>query len=80
MKLKTDSKRGESTDYKFVDDLINETEAAEILGLKAGTLRIWRSNGRYRLPFIKVGSRVRYRRTELARWLDARTRESGATE
>ena len=72
--------KSELTNYKFVEDLINETQAAEILGLKAGTLRIWRSNGRYRLPFVKVGSRVRYRRTELARWLEARTRESGATE
>ena len=80
MKSKTNNIHRESIDDKIVDDLLSEIQAADILGLKAGTLRIWRSNGRYKLPFIKVGSRVRYRRADLAIWLHRRTRESGATE
>lgn len=61
-------------------DLVDETEAAEILDLKPGTLSVWRSTGRYSIPFIKVGRKVRYSRTALNAWLDSRTRTSGATE
>jgi excisionase family DNA binding protein len=42
-------------------------------------LSVWRSTGRYNLPFLKVGRLVRYRRADLDAWLAARVRESGAT-
>lgn len=61
-------------------DLINEKTAAAILGVSPGTLSVWRSTGRYRIPFIKVGRLVRYRPSVLHAWLESRTRESGATE
>ena len=60
-------------------DLLNEQEAAQILDTAPGTLSVWRSTGRYNLPFLKVGRSVRYRRTDLLAWLDARVRQSGAT-
>lgn len=60
-------------------DLVDETEAAEILDLAPGTLSVWRSTGRYSIPFIKVGRKVRYSRTALNAWLDSRTRTNGAT-
>ena len=60
-------------------DLLDETQAAELLTVAKGTLGVWRSTGRYALPFIKVGRRVRYRRADLVAWLEKRTRESGAT-
>ena len=44
-----------------------------------GTLGVWRSTGRYNLPFLKVGRAVRYRRADLLAWLEKRTRETGAT-
>ena len=59
-------------------DLLDEREAAKLLGLAPGTLSVWRSTGRYCIPFIKVGSKVRYRRCDLDAWLVARTRTSGA--
>jgi len=62
-----------------VSDLIGEQEAAEILGLSPGTLSVWRSTGRWGLPFIKVGRNVRYSRTGLNTWLVSRTRSNGAT-
>jgi predicted DNA-binding transcriptional regulator AlpA len=40
---------------------------------------VWRSTGRYNLPFIKIGRNVRYRRADLIAWLEKRTRETGAT-
>lgn len=60
-------------------DLVDEAEAAEILDLAPGTLSVWRSTGRYGIPFIKIGRKVRYSRTALAAWLESRTRSSGAT-
>lgn len=62
-----------------VHDLVDEREAAPIIGVKPATLSVWRTTGRYNLPYIKVGRLVRYRRSDLAAWLESRTRESGAT-
>ena len=61
-------------------DLLDEKEAAQFLdGVTPGTLSVWRSTGRYNLPFIKIGRNVRYRRSDLIAWLEKRTRETGAT-
>lgn len=59
--------------------LLNDKQAAEYLTVSAGTLSVWRSTGRYALPFVKVGRMVRYRLTDLDAWLDARARDNGAT-
>jgi len=60
-------------------ELLDERQAAAKLQVTPGTLSVWRSTGRYALPFIKVGRKVRYRVSELDLWLERRTRESGAT-
>ena len=60
-------------------ELLDEKAAAKLLDLKPGTLSVWRSTGRYKIPFVKIGHLVRYRRTDLETWLDSRVRESGAT-
>lgn len=61
-------------------DLVDETGAAAILDVSPGTLSVWRSTGRYGLPFIKVGRKVRYSRTALNAWIESRIRSTGATE
>jgi len=61
-------------------DLIDPAPAAELLGVTEGTLSVWRSTGRYSLPFVKVGRKVKYSRKALESWLESRTRSSGATE
>jgi excisionase family DNA binding protein len=61
-------------------DLIDPAPAAELLGVTVGTLSVWRSVGRYNLPFVKVGRKVKYSRKALESWLESRTRTSGATE
>ena len=63
-----------------IGDLLDEKEAAEFLQVSPGTLTVWRSTGRYGIPFVKVGRNVRYRRPHLEEWLEFRTRTSGATE
>jgi len=60
-------------------ELLDEKQAASHLTLSPGTLAVWRSTGRYALPFLKVGRMVRYRRSDLDAWLDARARLSGTT-
>ena len=60
-------------------DLLDEKAAAQFLDNSPGTLSVWRSTGRYNLPFIKIGRNVRYRRADLIAWLEKRTRETGAT-
>ena len=64
----------------FGRELLDEKAAAEILQVAPGTLSVWRSTGRYGIPFVKVGRRVRYRRSDLEVWLASRTRTNGATE
>ncbi|GAB2898609.1 hypothetical protein GCM10027046_30650 [Uliginosibacterium flavum] len=62
-----------------LDELLDEKQAANHLTVSPGTLSVWRSTGRYALPFFKVGRMVRYRRSDLDAWLEARARSSGAT-
>ena len=60
-------------------ELLDEKEAAAHIEVKEGTLSVWRCTGRYNLPFIKIGRKVRYRRSDLDAWLVSRTRINGAT-
>lgn len=60
-------------------ELLDEKKAAIFIDVIPGTLSVWRSTGRYNLPFIKVGRKVRYRRADLEVWLELRTRANGAT-
>lgn len=60
-------------------DLLDDHAAAAVLDVSPGTLSVWRSTGRYALPFLKIGRKVRYRRADLQAWMASRTRESGAT-
>ncbi|MCK0506328.1 helix-turn-helix domain-containing protein [Aromatoleum anaerobium] len=60
-------------------ELLTDKEAAEFLTTTPGTLSVWRSTGRYALPFVKIGRMVRYRRADLIAWLEKRSRTTGAT-
>jgi excisionase family DNA binding protein len=59
--------------------LLDDKQAAEYLTVSPGTLSVWRSTGRYALPFVKVGRMVRYRPADLDAWLETRSRDNGAT-
>lgn len=59
-------------------DLISDREATSYLGLADGTLAVWRSTGRYQIPFIKIGANVRYRKSDLDTWLESRTQKTTA--
>lgn len=51
---------------------VGDIQAAEILKVKPSTLAVWRSTGRYNLPYFKVGRLVKYRISDLADFLASR--------
>lgn len=65
---------------KSVYDLLSESQAADLLSISPGTLSVWRSTGRYALPYVKIGARVRYRRSDLQSWIDSRLHATGASK
>lgn len=58
------------------DRLLDPKEAAEVLACSTSTLSSWRNSGRHGdlLPFIKLGGRIRYRESDLVRFLEECTR------
>ena len=54
------------------DPLLNEQQAAELIGVQPTTLQVWRSTKRYSLAYIKVGRLVRYRLSALNAFLASR--------
>ena len=59
------------------DKLLTQDDVAEMLGVKAATLSVWRSAGRYDLPFIRVGRCIRYRAEDVERFIEANTVTTG---
>lgn len=53
--------------------LLTERQAAEVLSVAPQTLAVWRCAHRHDLPYVKVGSAVRYRLADLEKWLEERT-------
>jgi hypothetical protein len=41
--------------------LLDDVLAAEALAVSRGTLAVWRSTGRYNLPYVKIGRLVKYK-------------------
>ena len=72
---KTTTKKTKVNNPKKQERLLNETEAAKILGLKPSTLTAWRMTKK-NLPFVKVGKRlVRYRMEDIKKYLESCKKE-----
>ena len=56
------------------DSLLTRKEAARVLGMAPQTLAIWAMDGRNRLPMLKFGRTVRYRMSDLEKWMAAHER------
>ena len=54
-------------------ELLSERQAADFLTLKPQTLATWRCSKRVALPYVRVGSAIRYRRQDLIDFLEAQT-------
>ena len=57
------------------DPRLPHVQAAAYIGISPNTLQNWRVCGRAdrKIPFVKVGSLVQYRRSDLDRWLAKNT-------
>ena len=53
--------------------LLTEDETAAYLGIKPQTLATWRCTKRYALPFVRVGRAIRYRPSDVEKFLADRT-------
>lgn len=51
--------------------LLTPEQAAAHLGIKPQTLAVWRNTNRRKLPYVKVGSSVRYRRQDLEQFIES---------
>ena len=63
------------TPKSSADSLLTTEETAQRLHLCVGTLAIWRCRKRYGLAYIKVGSKVFYRASDVEGFLQKRTRK-----
>jgi excisionase family DNA binding protein len=53
------------------ENALNERQASKYLGVSAGTMRLWRSEGR--APrFFRAGKLIRFRKADLDSWIEAR--------
>lgn len=55
------------------DELLTPAALAKELEIAVQTLSNWRCLRRYDLPFIKCGGHIRYRRSDVERFLASRT-------
>lgn len=58
-----------SSSPKAFEPLLSPIEVSEYIGVPVTTLAVWRCTGRVRLPFVKVGRGVRYRREDIEAFL-----------
>ena len=54
--------------------LLTPNEVSDILGVTTHTLAVWRSEGRYNLPYIKTGRLVRYQEQDVQKFIEDRMR------
>ena len=67
----------ERAETSSMPEMMTPKQAAEYLGIAAQTLAVWRSTGRYALPFVKVGRNVRYRRSDLDKFFQRQAHRRG---
>ena len=55
---------------RSAEGLIDEVEVARLIGLSVAFVQKDRVTGRHGIPFIRIGSAVRYRPSNVAAWID----------
>jgi len=51
------------------EKLLSRKEASQFLGIQENTLAVWATNKRYNLPFYKVGRLVKYRLSDIEKFI-----------
>ena len=57
--------------------LVNDKQAAKILGIAPATLAVWRCTKRYALPYVKVGRLIRYKQSDVEAFIESRIQLGG---
>ncbi len=70
--------KGNSLVVLIDDPLLTPRQAGILIGgeeepIAKSTLAIWRSTHRYRLPYVRVGRLIRYRRSDVLNFIKQRT-------
>ncbi len=61
-----------------MEQLLNTTEVAEILRVKASTIRKWVHLGF--IPYVKLGRAVRFDRKDVEKWIRQRSHQGGGPQ
>lgn len=56
----------------IADPLLDRIAAAQYIGVKPGTLAVWKCNDRHALPYIKIGRLIRYRKSDLDQFIEGK--------
>lgn len=51
------------------EKMLSRTEAAHFLGVQKNTLAVWACTKRYKLPMYKVGRHIKYKLTDLQKFV-----------
>ncbi|QGZ54305.1 helix-turn-helix domain-containing protein [Paraburkholderia acidiphila] len=65
-----------TTTPEITPAVLTPEQAATYLSINEHTLAQWRSNRQQRIPFVKIGGRVRYRKADLDAWIQSRVVEA----
>jgi excisionase family DNA binding protein len=55
------------------NEMFNEDQAAQFLGVSVRTIQSWRVTGSG-CPYVKLGRAVRYQKSKLIEWIEQNTR------
>jgi predicted DNA-binding transcriptional regulator AlpA len=61
------------TSHIYTNKLLSAAETAAILGLKESTLAQFRWRGDKRLPWVKLGTAIRYKLTDIEDYIERST-------
>ena len=53
-----------------ISEIMTAEEVAKYIGFSKKTIRNWTSERK--IPYVKLGNAVRYRKTQIDNWLDAK--------
>lgn len=57
------------TDLILNNSLMDQKAAAAYLGTTVGSLNVWRTNGTHKIPYVRWGHNIRYRKEDLDAWI-----------
>ena len=63
----------------FNTSLMDQKTAAAYLGTTVGSLNVWRATGKHKIPYIRWGHCIRYRKEDLDAWINVHSLNQNPT-